>query len=836
MQKQHGKTIKNTVIDESHWNGETKRESLLENTYQENGNEGYTGHYKTKQIYTFKFDDDSQLVLNYYITYFNGWISTTTKIDGSVGTEVKTTTQVSSAKTLQPTISKWYKTFRNIAIVALLSILVYVGIRITLSSISSDKAKYKQMLMDWAVALCLVFLMHYIMAFAVTINEKIIQAISAISGSSAEEKEKEVREAKKLLEDKTTGGKTGEEIKEETINTGIELFIFDDKKEVERAYKTLVGDDSDINEQTKEKGYSSQEDSYFYNRFVFGNGEDKDPTALIWPANDYMTQARIKGQQRSVDGSGKEEKDDSQMAVTRAGYNVIYVVLVIYTIIFCFTYLRRVIYMAFLTIIAPLVAITYPIDKMNDGKAQAFDMWFKEYLFNLLIQPMHLILYTVLIGAAMDFASKNIFYVVVALGFFMPAEKLLRRFFGFEKAQTPPIFGGPAMSAVMMSGINKLMHKPPKGGLGPGSKGSESEGEDEEGKLPFMNNAMDSAGLFKSNNIKDNNILEDEKEKDKLGYDNRLSKDQIDELKVKGIKPGSQEYEQQLKEKGLKPENKGITKSDVPNIKNISAPSNNSLEGYKRKRSVKRAIKKIARNKGDKYKRKYFGKNWKNLTGMQAAAMVGKKTLGLGAKAALTYAGVAAAGIASITGGDIEKGIQNMAIAGAGGYAVGKGISNKINSIDNKKDIDEIKAEYYGDEYKEVQQKKAEKQFARNEENLKKIEKKLKVEREEAIKVAEQMAKYTDKEGIDDVETTLAIYKMQKEGFSEEEAKYAASYNNVALDGKNTKYMKPKDREEYKNNFKNRLMQKEKGISESEAESRSSNLFNAMDRFNELKS
>lgn len=744
--------------------------------------------------------------------------------------------EVSSARTLQPTISKWYKTFRNIAIVALLSILVYVGIRITLSSISSDKAKYKQMLMDWAVALCLVFLMHYIMAFAVTINEKIIQAISAISGSSAEEKEKEVREAKKLLEDKTTGGKTGEEIKEETINTGIELFIFDDKKEVERAYKTLVGDDSDINEQTKEKGYSSQEDSYFYNRFVFGNGEDKDPTALIWPANDYMTQARIKGQQRSVDGSGKEEKDDSQMAVTRAGYNVIYVVLVIYTIIFCFTYLRRVIYMAFLTIIAPLVAITYPIDKMNDGKAQAFDMWFKEYLFNLLIQPMHLILYTVLIGAAMDFASKNIFYVVVALGFFMPAEKLLRRFFGFEKAQTPPIFGGPAMSAVMMNGINKLMHKPPKGGLGPGSKGSESEGEDEEGKLPFMNNAMDSAGLFKSNNIKDNNILEDEKEKDKLGYDNRLSKDQIDELKVKGIKPGSQEYEQQLKEKGLKPENKGITKSDVPNIKNISAPSNNSLEGYKRKRSVKRAIKKIARNKGDKYKRKYFGKNWKNLTGMQAAAMVGKKTLGLGAKAALTYAGVAAAGIASITGGDIEKGIQNMAIAGAGGYAVGKGISNKINSIDNKKDIDEIKAEYYGDEYKEVQQKKAEKQFARNEENLKKIEKKLKVEREEAIKVAEQMAKYTDKEGIDDVETTLAIYKMQKEGFSEEEAKYAASYNNVALDGKNTKYMKPKDREEYKNNFKNRLMQKEKGISESEAESRSSNLFNAMDRFNELKS
>ena len=82
--------------------------------------------------------------------------------------------------------------------------------------------------------------------------------------------------------------------------------------------------------------------------------------------------------------------------------------------------------MTFLTIIAPLVALTYPIDKMNDGKAQAFNAWFKEYIFNLLIQPMHLIIYTVLVGSAMEFASKNIIYVVVCLGFMVPAEKLLR--------------------------------------------------------------------------------------------------------------------------------------------------------------------------------------------------------------------------------------------------------------------------------------------------------------------------------------------------------------------------------------------------------------------------
>lgn len=79
---------KKTVIDESHWNGETEKNFSRE-YISKNGDEGYTGHYKTKQTYTFKFSDDTQLVLNYYITYSNGWTSKTTKIDGSNGTEVK---------------------------------------------------------------------------------------------------------------------------------------------------------------------------------------------------------------------------------------------------------------------------------------------------------------------------------------------------------------------------------------------------------------------------------------------------------------------------------------------------------------------------------------------------------------------------------------------------------------------------------------------------------------------------------------------------------------------------------------------------------------------------
>ena len=132
------------------------------------------------------------------------------------------------------------------------------------------------MLMDWTVALCLVFLMHYIMAFSVTINEKIIKAISAISGSSAEEKEKAVENAKKQYLNGTTGGKDGTTDQTGEVGTGIEMFIIDDKDTVERAYKTLVGDEGDVN---ADEGYASNEDSYFYNRFIWGDYLRREDTS-----------------------------------------------------------------------------------------------------------------------------------------------------------------------------------------------------------------------------------------------------------------------------------------------------------------------------------------------------------------------------------------------------------------------------------------------------------------------------------------------------------------------------------------------------------------------------
>ena len=128
--------------------------------------------------------------------------------------------------------------------------------------------------------------------------------------------------------------------------------------------------------------------------------------------------------------------------------------------------------MAFLTLIAPIVALTYPIDKINDGKAQGFDMWIKEYIFNALLQPMHLILYYILVGSSVSIAASNPLYGIAVLMFMTEAEKLLKKIFGLDKAGAGTVGGmaGAFAAGAIASNIKNIakMSNLPGGKDGPG--------------------------------------------------------------------------------------------------------------------------------------------------------------------------------------------------------------------------------------------------------------------------------------------------------------------------------------------------------------------------------
>lgn len=589
--------------------------------------------------YSYKYGDNYRIILHQTTNGYNG--NDTCSYDIYKIETANQTYYASTAYNLRPVIANWYNILRDISIVGMLSILVYVGIRIMLSSTAGDKAKYKQLLVDWVVAICLLFLMQYIMSFSNIAVKKVTSVIQSAVVSTTESDKLSENEKKAAAEKGKLDGDVA-------VTRGTQLFEIEDKELVKKAYQILV------EENKTDTDYSK----------LFTN---EDSGSLKWPTNNFTEQARMLGQ--------LTDKDDNatNYAYASIGYKIIYIVLVLYTLIFTWTYVKRVVYMAFLTMIAPLVALTYPIDKMNDGKAQAFNMWFKEYIFNLLIQPLHLILYMVLIGSAMTFASQNLIYAVVAIGFMTPAEKLMRKFFGFEKAGTPGMFAGPAGAALMMGGINKLLRPPhpPKGGGGPSGGGSENDSDDgDDGKINFMSDKVDTDGMFKvGNGDNDNANGQDAGAGVPRIANNRTGLGAIGGTgttdgtgnRLPGNGSSGNELSSSLTGRSNGTQNSQRTN---PNTPIVTDPRQIRKENRKRKLKAMNNARKLA---GKRFVKKAGAKK-------PIRRALGVATGVLGATAAAT-----AAGVASIVSGDPTKIAQNMMTAGVGGYALTKGIPSSIS-------------------------------------------------------------------------------------------------------------------------------------------------------------
>ena len=68
------------------------------------------------------------------------------------------------------------------------------------------------------------------------------------------------------------------------------------------------------------------------------------------------------------------------------------------------------------------------------------------------------------VSSAINLAQTNMIYSLVALGFIVTAEKIIREMFNFTKAKTPGAFVGPAGAALTFTGMKFLFSHAPKGG------------------------------------------------------------------------------------------------------------------------------------------------------------------------------------------------------------------------------------------------------------------------------------------------------------------------------------------------------------------------------------
>lgn len=110
-------------------------------------------------------------------------------------------------------------------------------------------------------------------------------------------------------------------------------------------------------------------------------------------------------------------------------YLVMNFVLVFYQLKFFIMYLFRVLKIFILTIVSPLMCVTYPIDAIGDGKAQGFNNWLRRMMMEIFIQPIHLVIYIVFIYSAGEIAKTEPFMGIIFIIALDYSEKIVRNAF-----------------------------------------------------------------------------------------------------------------------------------------------------------------------------------------------------------------------------------------------------------------------------------------------------------------------------------------------------------------------------------------------------------------------
>lgn len=249
---------------------------------------------------------------------------------------------------IKESVTGVYFLCRILALAIGLLVLIYIGIRMAISTVASEQAKYKKMLISWVESVIIIFLMPYLISLIFSFGEVLTDSFYGIRNQ--------------LLGKNATGTAGTYDIFEDTIRTN--------------ALNLVTG---------------------------------------------------ASGLQLTL-------------------WSIIYWCLLFAEMKFLWTYLKRFLMVGFLIAISPLITITYSIDKAGDGKAQAFSIWFKEFIVNVLIQPLHALIYVIFVLTANAIAASS---PIVALAMLMAmgqVERMVKVIFDLR-------------GLVTLRGVDKFMKK-----------------------------------------------------------------------------------------------------------------------------------------------------------------------------------------------------------------------------------------------------------------------------------------------------------------------------------------------------------------------------------------
>lgn len=210
------------------------------------------------------------------------------------------------------------------------------------------------------------------------------------------------------------------------------------------------------------------------NSFVSFVGANKDQYLSEFseqmPSMQSETEGELKDIKNTVDKVETSMKNNDKKDFMSTMYNramnegwlvlaICWYVMLFQMIGFLIVYFKRVIILIFLIAVFPLVMISYAIDKVGDGKSQAFGNWVKEFMVNVFLQSFHVIAYVLimsLICNLMGDPSENWLLILIALTFISKGDDILKAIFSLNSgAGTVKGIGATIAQAAAIKNISK---------------------------------------------------------------------------------------------------------------------------------------------------------------------------------------------------------------------------------------------------------------------------------------------------------------------------------------------------------------------------------------------
>lgn len=115
---------------------------------------------------------------------------------------------------------------------------------------------------------------------------------------------------------------------------------------------------------------------------------------------------------------------------------ILFAAMILYLVRFVILYVKRLLVLALLTVISPLVAVKGAFSK----KQTDLKKWAKEYTYNVLIQFVHALVYTIFASIAFELAKtatiRGTIFSMLTLGLLFTAEKIIKRVLNFNTSES----------------------------------------------------------------------------------------------------------------------------------------------------------------------------------------------------------------------------------------------------------------------------------------------------------------------------------------------------------------------------------------------------------------